>query len=155
MDLSQILRNEPLSRVGFRRLVAVGPRDTLARAVALMQAEHVGSVLVCEGERLLGMLTERNVLTALAAGGATLDEPVESRMVRTPACVRRDESMAAAICKMHRDGHRRLPVVDERGRPLGILAMKRIVRYLAEHFPRAVYTLPPRPGHYAVERDGA
>ena len=46
-------------------------------------------------------------------------------------------------------------LVDEMGRPLGILSVKRIVHYLVEHFPGHVYNLPPDPGMVQHEREGA
>jgi len=45
--------------------------------------------------------------------------------------------------------------VDEAGRPVGVLSVKRIVHYLAEHFPATVYNLPPDPGVVPQEREGA
>ncbi len=155
MVIGEILRNEPLSKVGYRRLVAVAPSSTLAEAVAVMQSEQVGSVLVCESDRLVGMLTERHVIRKLAVGAKTLDERVDVSMIKNPETVRPDESVASAICKMQRHRYRRLPVVDADGKPLGLLSMRRIIQYMAGHFPSAVFNLPPRPGQFAAEREGA
>ncbi|MCH7871411.1 MAG: CBS domain-containing protein [Planctomycetes bacterium] len=155
MVIGEILRNEPLSKVGYRRLVAVAPHSTLAEAVAVMQSEKVGSVLVCESDRLVGMLTERHVIHKLAAAANTLDERVDVSMIKNPETVRPDESVASAICKMQQHRYRRLPVVDADGTPLGLLSMRRIIQYMAEHFPSAVFNLPPRPDHFAAEREGA
>ena len=47
------------------------------------------------------------------------------------------------------------PVVDEAGRPVGVLSVKRIVHYLVEHFPGTVYNLPPDPDAVQHEREGA
>jgi hypothetical protein len=56
---------------------------------------------------------------------------------------------------MDEGGYRHLPVVDEGGRPVGVLSVKRIVHYLVEHFPTTVYNLPPNPGAVPQEREGA
>ncbi len=155
MVIGEILRNEPLSKVGYRRLVAVAPSSTMAEAVAVMQSEQVGSVLVCENDRLVGMLTERHVIRKLAGETKSLDERVDVSMIKNPQTVRPDESVASAICKMQQHRYRRLPVIDADGKPLGLLSMRRIIQYMAEHFPSAVYNLPPRPGQFAAEREGA
>ncbi len=155
MIIGDILRAEPLSKVGYRKIVAVAPGDTVAEAVAVMQAKHVGSALVCENRRLVGMLTERQVLRKLAQGAAALKDHVDSCMIRDPQTVHPDDSVASAICKMQQDGHRRLPVVDRDGTPLGLLSMRRIIQFMAEHFPSAVYNLPPRPDQFATQREGA
>ena len=47
-----------------------------------------------------------------------------------------------------------LPVVDELGRPVGVLSVKRIVHYLAEHFPGLVYNQPPDPSRFPEEAEG-
>lgn len=155
MIIGEILRAETLAKVGYRKIVAVAPGDTVAEAVAVMQAEHVGSALVCDSGRLVGMLTERHVLRKLTHDAAALKDRVDSCMIRDPQTVHPDDSVASAICKMQQYRHRRLPVVDRDGTPLGLLSMRRIIQYMAEHFPSAVYNLPPRPDQFATEREGA
>ena len=155
MGIGEILRTEPISKVGYRRLVAVSPGSTLAEAVSLMQAENVGSVLVCDGSALVGMLTERQVIRQLTGEPAALAARVDSCMTRDPETVRIDESLASAICKMEERRIRRLPVAGPDGEPLGLLSMRRILQHIAEHFPSAVYNLPPRPDQFATEREGA
>ena len=44
---------------------------------------------------------------------------------------------------------------DEQNRPLGIVKVSGILRFLVEHFPKVVYTLPPKPHHITQEREGA
>jgi hypothetical protein len=46
-------------------------------------------------------------------------------------------------------------VVDEDGRPVGVLSVRRIMHYLAEHFPTTVYNLPPDPSAIPQAREGA
>jgi len=56
---------------------------------------------------------------------------------------------------MEEGGYRHLPVVDVTGKPLGVLSVKRIVHYLAEHFPATVYNLPPDPSSVPQSAEGA
>jgi CBS domain-containing protein len=76
-------------------------------------------------------------------------------MTRDPVVVQLGESISAAVRRMEEGGYRHLPVVDEAGRPLGVLSVKRIVHYLVEHFPATIYCLPPDPNAYPQEREGA
>ena len=55
---------------------------------------------------------------------------------------------------MEEGGYRHLPVVDEAGRPVGVLSVKRIVHYLAEHFPATTSNLPPDPGSLPAAAGG-
>jgi CBS domain-containing protein len=56
---------------------------------------------------------------------------------------------------MEEGGYRHLPVIDQAGRPLGVLSVKRIVHYLAEHFPSTIYNQPPDPNVVPLEPEGA
>lgn len=155
MDLQRLLRTETVRHVGCRAPVRVDPDVTVREAAAVMNREQVGSVLVCQGDELVGLLTERDVLKCAARGSAGLDEKVAACMASDPLCASMDESVASVICKMHLKGHRRLPVTDESGAPVGMTSMKRIVKYLAEQFPTAVLTLPPDPDSFTEQREGA
>jgi CBS domain-containing protein len=55
---------------------------------------------------------------------------------------------------MEEGGYRHLPVVDQAGRPLGVLSVKRIVHYLVEHFPSTIYNLPPDPNAFPRRAEG-
>ncbi len=63
--------------------------------------------------------------------------------------------MAAAIRTMSVGGYRRLPVVDDQNRPVGMVNVADIVHYLCEHFPQAVYNLPPESQPAMHGREGA
>jgi len=52
-------------------------------------------------------------------------------------------------------GFRHLPVVDDDGRPVGVLSIKDVVHYLVEYFPAKVYNLPPTPDLVQPAREGA
>jgi hypothetical protein len=56
---------------------------------------------------------------------------------------------------MSAGGYRRLPITDESGRTLGTVEAAGILTYLAEHFPRVVFTLPPAPHQATQTREGA
>jgi predicted transcriptional regulator len=76
-------------------------------------------------------------------------------MTPTPVTVHRRDSIRTAIKKMQGGGYRHLPVVDDNNIPVGILSVKRIVHYLVEHFPAAIYNLPPDAKNLPSEREGA
>jgi CBS domain-containing protein len=65
------------------------------------------------------------------------------------------DTVGVAIAKMSSGGYRRLPLVDEENRPVGMLKVSGILRFLVEHFPKMVYTLPPSPHHRMQQREGA
>src|SRR5262245_7072691 len=155
MDLARNLKIDSVSRLFPTAPRQVGPAQTVADAVALMRREQVGCVLVCEGSRVVGLFTERDLMKRVLAAGQPLTLPIAACMTPNPVVVHPNESVGAAIQRMEEGGYRHLPVVDEAGRPVGILSVKRIVHYLVEHFPGTVYNQPPDPGAVQHEREGA
>lgn len=125
-------------------------------ALELLQSEQRGCCLVCRGGVLVGIFTERDAIRLMAQGKqANLDQPMEQLMTRSPVTIVELESVASAITTMSRRGFRQLPIVDDHGRPMGIVKVAGILRYLVEHFPQYVYNLPPTPHHVTQHREGA
>jgi CBS domain-containing protein len=155
MDLSRNLKIESVSRLHPTPPRQVAPTQTVAEAVALMRQEAVGCLLVCAGQRLVGIFTERDLLRRVLAARKPLDLPVADCMTPNPVTVYLKDPIGVAVRRMEEGGYRHLPVVDENSRPVGVLSVKRIVHYLVEHFPGTVYNLPPDPGMVQQEREGA
>jgi CBS domain-containing protein len=155
MDLARNLKIDSVSRLHPTPPRRVGPACSVAEAVALMRQERVGCVLVCETERVVGIFTDRDLMCRVLAAGKPLTLSVSECMTPNPVVVHPKDSIGAAVRRMEEGGYRHLPVVDELGRPLGILSVKRIVHYLVEHFPATVYNLPPDPDVIPHEREGA
>jgi CBS domain-containing protein len=155
MDLARNLKIDSVSRLNPTAVRRVAPTQTVAEAAVLMRHEEVGSVLVCDGERVVGIFTERDLMCRVLAPGKPLTLPVAQCMTPDPVVVHPKEPVGAAIRDMEEGGYRHLPVVDELGRPVGMLSVKRIIHYLVEHFPTTVYNLPPDPGAVPNDAEGA
>lgn len=114
------------------RVVSVGPEESVQVAIARMLEENVGSVAVCEGGRLIGIFTERDVLR-LAGGedGPLAELRVGAVMTRAPYVVSPDDDAAGAAGMMAERRIRHLPVVED-GQVLGILGIRDVVRCLLE-----------------------
>jgi CBS domain-containing protein len=123
------------------------PADVSVRdAIDTMNGARVGCVMVCEDDRLVGVFTERDVLTRVAGTSLDLDAtPVGELMTPDPECLTLDDSIAWALNKMSVGGFRHVPLVDVDGRPTGLVSMRHVVDYVVDLFPRAVLNLPPSP----------
>jgi CBS domain-containing protein len=154
MELARNLKVESVSRLEPTPPHALTLQDTVAAAVALMRRQKVGCVLVCAGDRLLGLFTERDLLRRVLAPGLALDTPLAQCMTANPVVVSPAESIGAAVRRMEEGGYRHLPVV-EAGKPVGVLSVKRIVHYLSEHFPSTIFNMPPDPNVFPHEAEGA
>jgi CBS domain-containing protein len=135
----------------------VSPDATVGEVLELMRAQRGSCVLICNDEggcRLEGIFTERDALNWMAAGGdATVN--IRLAMTRTPVVLPATAAVADAIDMMSQRGFRHLPIVGDDGVPQGVVAVQGIVHYLVEHFPQAIYTLPPEPGKRYMQREGA
>jgi len=155
MDLAKNLKIDSVSRLQPTPPRHVKPEQTVAQAVEVMRHSRVGCLLVCEGPTLVGIFTERDLMRRVLAEGRPLTTPVCECMTPTPVAVHPKDPISIAVRRMEEGGYRHLPVVDERGTPVGVLSVKRIIHYLVEHFPSTVYNLPPDPGVVPQEREGA
>src|SRR5881392_1260886 len=119
-----------------RDLLTVEQSTPLVEAAAAMTRRRVGAVLVMEGERLIGIVTERDVLRAVASGNIGGD--VAAWMTIHPETVDTDESTQQAGVVMIHGGFRHLPVL-EGGKPAGIVSIRDLMRVALEDVsPRGV-----------------
>jgi Predicted signal-transduction protein containing cAMP-binding and CBS domains len=114
--------------------ILVAP-DTPLQTVVEKLAQENRCVLVMERERLVGIVTERDVLFKTAELKKDLSKiPVSQIMTRDPVTLAPSDRIAYAVNKMSIGGYRHIPLV-ENGRPLGVVNVRDIVAYLAEMFP--------------------
>src|SRR5690606_17871661 len=92
-------------------------RDALQK----MKADRGRSALIMQGDRLVGIFTERDVLRRVAGEPETLEGPVDAVMTREPVVVSPDTSAADALRLMDEHHFRNLPVIDENGQVLGTM----------------------------------
>lgn len=104
-------------------LHTVEPSDTVGEAVAVMAQNRVGSVLVLEGERLLGIFTERDTVRALSQSHDAARHEVVSWMTHNPTTVAPDVDTDDALHTMLDSGFRHLPVM-EGGKVVGMVSMR-------------------------------
>ena len=155
MNLRENLEQEAVAALRVLDPVEMEPEGTVADAVRLMREHGAGCVVLTEGKKPIGIVTERDVLTKVLAGDLPSSTPVSKVMTSPPEVIEEGCSVAAVMRRMHQGGFRHMPVVDPSGRLLGVISIKRIVEYLAEHFPSAVFNLPPEPARGQAAREGA
>ena len=109
-----------------RNLLTVAPQLPLTEVAQRMVSRDVGAVLVTEDERLVGILTERDVLRAVAAGlsEGTL---VSDCMTKDPDTLEADETTRQAATLMIYGGFRHLPVM-EGDEVVGMLSIRDLMR---------------------------
>lgn len=128
-SLGQILEGRPL--------LSVAPEDMLNKAAAVMSAAKVGAVAVLEDGKLVGILSERDIVyRAVAEGLVVRETPVKAVMTPDPVTVSVDDAVSDALAAKLGDAFRHLPVLDG-DRVAGIVSYRDIPpEYLMmfEHF---------------------
>ena len=120
-----------------RDLLTVSPGDSLSEVAQRMVDRDVGAVLVMDGSDLAGILTERDVLRAVAAG---VEEKtvVSDWMTRDPETMAPEDTTQQAAVLMIHGGFRHLPLVDG-GDVVGMLSIRDLMRVVLDNaVPRGV-----------------
>jgi len=102
----------------------VGPDDPVKNAAVMMRDFDIGCVLVSENKRLLGIVTDRDIVTrALARTGKLDDVTIREVMSRKPVCCQIDDTINQAATIMEEHQIRRLPVMDFKGSLAGVVSL--------------------------------
>ena len=109
-----------------REFITVAPEDTLGEVAERMSAKNVGAVVVKDFGRLIGVLTERDMLKAMAARVHTSDARVRQWMTPDPITITPDVSLDEAAQIMLDNNFRHLPVM-EGSTVVGYVSLRRVV----------------------------
>lgn len=105
-------------------VVSVPTNATVLEAARLMREHAIGDVLVVDGEQLWGVVTDRDIVTRVVAeGGSPNDTSVAEVSSKDPVAVRPEQDFREAVSLMRTHDIRRLPVVDDDDRLVGILTL--------------------------------
>ncbi len=117
--------SQPIKNIMERRkFVTVPPTASVREASEMMARKQVGAVLIVEGERLLGIFSERDAVFRVIARGL---DPATTRLLQVmtpePKTIKPNNTFGYAMTLMHENGFRHLPVVDD-GKPIGIVSAR-------------------------------
>ena len=112
-----------VSEVMTRDVQTIRPDDPVQQAASFMLSADAGSIPVTDGERLIGMITDRDIAVRGIAKGYGPDTPVRELMTDDVICVREDDNAEDIASKMSEAQVRRLPVIDSNERLCGIISL--------------------------------
>ena len=99
------------------------PGDTLQDVAARMSAGDFGFMPVADGDRLIGTITDRDIVVRAVAGGAACTSPVVEYISRDPQTARADDDLKTVLDAMGTKQIRRLPVLDKDDRLVGVVSL--------------------------------
>jgi CBS domain-containing protein len=117
--------DEPVRNVmQLEKFLRAAPETLVSKAAELMAAKNVGAIMVVEGDRLIGIFTERDVVFRVVAQGLDARATrLANVMTRTPHTVDPQKPFGYALLVMHEQGFRHLPVVRD-GKLIGIVSSR-------------------------------
>ena len=114
-------------KVKGHEVYSIGPKETVYAAIELMADKDVGSLLVMDGMRLVGILTERHYARDVMLKGRTSPQTLVQDIMETPIAVEPDETVEACLAIMTEERVRHLPVIDS-DRVVGIVSIGDLVK---------------------------
>jgi len=153
-SISPAVFNDTVGVLSPAAPVCLRESATVAEAAQRMREARQAAVLIVDGGgRLAGIFTERDLLTRVVGRGldpkAVTLAPV---MTRDPEVLSLRDRVAYAVHCMSVAGYRTVPLVDGDRRPVGIVTVSDVIRWLAGLFPATVLNLPP--GGDTLKRPG-
>ncbi len=128
-----------ISEVMTRDVEVIGPEESLQRAAQMMDELNVGSLPVCEGKRLVGMITDRDItVRATAAGLDPAETLVGDVMTECTRCCTEAQSTEQVMEQMGHSQIRRVPVVDDDGAVIGIVSLGDLATRQDGHIDQAL-----------------
>ena len=117
-----------ISEVMTTDVETVSSDQTAREAASFMLRADAGSIPVCDGDRVIGMITDRDIAVRGVAEGRGPDTPVRELMSDGVVCARDDDDVEAVVRRMSEEQVRRLPVVDSEDRLVGIVSLGDLTR---------------------------
>jgi CBS domain-containing protein len=135
-----------ISEVMTRNVETVRPDQTAQDAARFMLKADAGSIPVADGDRLIGMITDRDIAVRGIARGYGPDTPVRELMTDDVVCARADDDVEDAASKMSEAQVRRLPVIDEQDRLCGIVSLGDLSREAGDESATEALECVSQPG---------
>lgn len=120
-----------------------------------MRDKKRGCAIIQQKTKMIGIFTERDLLTRVIGNNLELSTPIDQVMTPNPSFLTLESSISEAIKLMSQKGYRHIPLVNNQNEIQGFISVRDILDFLAEHFPYEVYSLPPDPHQINKTPEGA
>jgi len=120
---------EILASKGTEGVLSISPESSVVDAISIMTQRNIGSLVVKQGEQMVGLLTDRHIVRALTRAGGNLSQSLVRDAMETKPVVGRLEDSVDEVRRQLTENHiSHLPVVDENGGVVGIISFYDVAR---------------------------
>ena len=152
-EVSRHARQDSVSMMETDDYVCLEPSDSLSKAIEVMKEDEGGCAIVCESGRVVGIFTERDLLTKIIGESVDMNEPVRNWMSPVVATLSPQATVGDAVAIMNEKSYRNIPLVKD-GQLVGSISVFDVIAYLAESYPKETMNLPPNPDQVMESEHG-
>ncbi|MEP6571032.1 MAG: CBS domain-containing protein [Acidobacteriota bacterium] len=151
---SRKARQDNVNSMETDDFVCISPSTPLSKAIESMSQDEGGCAIVCaEDGSIVGIFTERDLLTKIVGQQVDLNAPVSDWMSPVVATLTPEATIGDAVAIMNDKGYRNVPLVKD-GKLVGSISVFDVIGYLAESYPKTTMNLPPNPDQVMETTDG-
>lgn len=147
MTIAQTLEKTPVTDLDLTRYVTVSPSTTVAETVSTMNDAGLSCACVVDGDTLVGIFTQRDVLLRVIGRPSTWSRGIESEMSRSVRTMPDDHSVAEGLAIMVEWWVRSVPVLSSGNRLVGNLSFYAVMKLMAEALSSRIDDHEPHPEH--------
>jgi CBS domain-containing protein len=155
MSIADKLSDLKIRHLPLRPPALVERDASISETIEVMKALQLGCALICDQGRLVGLFTERDLLNKVIGEQVSYSTAVEQVMTLDPAKLSLDDSVITAMRVMQEGDYRNIPLLDDQGKAAGIVTVRDLLTYFAEHFPKEALNLPPDTAQRITQAEGA
>ena len=152
-EASRRVRQDSVSLLETDDYLCLEPSDPLSKAIEAMKKDEGGCAIICEGRRVVGILTERDLLNKIVGESVDMNTPVSMWMSPVVAKLDPVATIGEAVALMNEKSYRNIPVVKDE-RLVGSISVFDVISYLAQSYPKETMNLPPNPNQVMDSTDG-
>ena len=154
MKLNELFDTAHVAQLDLSPPCTVPTGTPVHAAIDEMKAAHHSVIVIVNGDgEVAGIFTEVDIVRKVLGHRVAPDAAIDQYMTSDPQTIMRDGELSAAFDLMGRRNFRHLPVVDSENKPIGLLAVRDLIRYIAERYPAEVLAMAPDV-HQVVRADG-
>lgn len=151
---SRQARQDSVSSMETDDYVCIPPTAPLHQAIEAMKQDEGGCAIVCADDgSVVGIFTERDLLTKVIGQEIDFNSPVRDLMSPVVATLAPEATIGEAVAIMDGKGYRNIPLVKD-NKLIGSISVFDVIRYLSESYPKTTMNLPPNPEQVMESPDG-
>ncbi len=136
----------PISDLKLPPAKSLSSNSTIDMAINLMQKNNIGSVVIVEGKKVVGILTERDILMKVIGKISDYKKVLVAEiMTKNPICLHPSDDIIYVMNNMHIGHFRHIPLVDQKGELFSMISVRDVLDYFFNNFSKEITNTTSQP----------